>query len=57
VEVYDASGKLIPGKFELKDPATVWVDIKTVPSGTYLLNITEGKPHSISENNKTLKIN
>ncbi len=49
VEVYDASGKLIPGKFELKDPATVWVDIKTVPSGTYLLNITEGKTLIVSQ--------
>jgi hypothetical protein len=49
VEVYDASGKLIPGKFELKDPATVWVDIKTVPSGNYLLNITEGKTLIVSQ--------
>ncbi|WP_284461739.1 M64 family metallopeptidase [Chryseobacterium sp.] len=45
VEVYDASGKLISTRFELKDSSTINVDIKNVPSGSYLLNVTEdGQP-------------
>ncbi|MBL3548691.1 M64 family metallopeptidase [Chryseobacterium sp. KMC2] len=45
VEIYDASGKLISTRFELKDSSTIYVDIRNVPSGSYLLNVTEdGQP-------------
>ncbi|NIF07880.1 T9SS type A sorting domain-containing protein [Chryseobacterium sp. Tr-659] len=49
VEIYDASGKLIPGRFDLKDPAAIRVDIKDFPSGTYLLNVIENKNLIISQ--------
>ena len=49
VEVYDGSGKLISAKSELKDASTVWVDIRNVPSGTYLLNVTEDNQQIISQ--------
>ncbi|WP_336702481.1 M64 family metallopeptidase [Chryseobacterium indologenes] len=48
VEVYDASGKLIPSRFELNDSA-IKVDIKNYPAGTYLLNVKENKNLIISQ--------
>ncbi len=49
IEIYDVSGKLISGRFELKDPETLKVDIKNAPAGTYLLNVTEDKTLLISQ--------
>lgn len=49
VVLYDASGKLIPVKFELRDPANLYVDIKNLPAGTYLLNVFENKGLIISQ--------
>jgi len=48
VEVYDASGRLIPSRFELND-SVIKVDIKNYPAGTYLLNIKENKNLIISQ--------
>ena len=48
VEVYDASGKLIPSRFELNDSA-IKIDIKNYPAGTYLLNVKENKNLIISQ--------
>ncbi|KMQ66969.1 von Willebrand factor A [Chryseobacterium angstadtii] len=49
VELYDASGKKIPGKFEIRDSETIKVDIKNFPAGTYLLNVKENKNLIISQ--------
>ncbi|MCJ7933573.1 MAG: M64 family metallo-endopeptidase [Chryseobacterium sp.] len=49
VQIHDVSGKLIPARFELKDPSTVFVDIKNVPSGSYLLTVTEDERQIISQ--------
>ncbi|BAP33612.1 von Willebrand factor [Chryseobacterium sp. StRB126] len=49
VEIYDASGKHIPNKFELSEPASIKIDIKNFPTGTYLMNIIENKNIIISQ--------
>ncbi|UHO38678.1 T9SS type A sorting domain-containing protein [Chryseobacterium capnotolerans] len=49
VEIYDASGKRIPNKFELSEPASIKIDIKNFPTGTYLMNIIENKNIIISQ--------
>lgn len=49
VELYDNSGKLIRGKYELKDPSTLWIDIKNLPAGTYLVNVYENEGMIISQ--------
>jgi hypothetical protein len=49
INLFDASGKLVPVKFELKDAATVYVDIKNVPAGVYTLTATENKNLIISQ--------
>jgi hypothetical protein len=48
IEVYDASGRLIPSRFELKDSG-IKVDIKNFPAGTYLLNVKENQNLIISQ--------
>jgi len=49
VKLYDASGKLIPAKSELKDSSTIFVDIRNVPSGAYTLTVTENNGLIISQ--------
>lgn len=49
VEVYDSSGRKIPAKFERKDSTAISVDIKTVPSGVYMLNVIENKDLILSQ--------
>lgn len=49
VVLYDASGKMIPVKFNVKDSSTVFVNIQNLPSGTYTLNVTENKRLIISQ--------
>lgn len=49
ITLYDASGKWVPAKFELKDTATVYVDIHDLPSGMYTVTATEGKSLIISQ--------
>ncbi|WP_370895976.1 M64 family metallopeptidase [Chryseobacterium gossypii] len=41
VALYDVSGKIFPVRSELKDPATIWVDVNNIPAGTYMVNVTE----------------
>ncbi|MBB4807672.1 hypothetical protein HNP38_002978 [Chryseobacterium defluvii] len=48
VTMHDASGKLIPVKFEMKDSSTLFVDIHHLMTGTYLLNVSENKEQIIS---------
>ncbi|WP_027381198.1 peptidase M64 domain-containing protein [Chryseobacterium daeguense] len=47
--LYDASGRLIPVKFNLKDDVTLFVDINNIPSGNYMLNVSENKTLIISQ--------
>ncbi|MDR6405732.1 MULTISPECIES: T9SS type A sorting domain-containing protein [Chryseobacterium] len=47
--LYDASGKLIPVKSDLKDSETLYVDINNLPSGVYTLNVTQDKELLISQ--------
>jgi hypothetical protein len=49
VMLYDASGKLIPVKSELKDSTIIYVDINTLPAGNYMLNVEENKGLIISQ--------
>lgn len=49
IHLFDASGKLVPVKFELKDAATVYVDIKNLPAGVYTVTATENKNLIISQ--------
>jgi len=49
VMLYDVSGKLIPIKSELKDSATIYVDINKLPAGNYMLNVEENKELIISQ--------
>lgn len=49
VALYDTSGKLIPVKYELKDPSTLFVDSNNLPMGTYLLNVTSDNELIISQ--------
>ncbi|MCS3530736.1 M64 family metallopeptidase [Chryseobacterium sp. JUb7] len=49
VVLYDASGKLIPVKSELKDAQTLRVDINNLPTGTYILNVSQDKEQIISQ--------
>lgn len=49
VVLYDASGKLIPVKYEMKDSATIFVDINNLIIGTYTLSVTQGKELIISQ--------
>lgn len=49
VMLYDISGKLIPVKFELRDPSTIYVDINKLPAGNYTLNVTENNGLIISQ--------
>lgn len=49
IHLFDASGKFVPVKFELKDAATVYVDIKNVPAGVYTVTATENKNVIISQ--------
>lgn len=49
INLFDASGKLVPVKFELKDAATVYVDIKNLPAGVYTVTATENKNLIISQ--------
>lgn len=48
VEIYDASGKMIPSRFELNN-SVIKVDIKNYPAGTYLLNVKENKSLILSQ--------
>lgn len=49
VMLYDISGKLVPVKFELRDPSTIYVDINKFPAGNYTLNVTENNGLIISQ--------
>lgn len=49
IVLYDASGKIIPVKFDLRDSSTLFVDINNLPSGTYTLNVSENKGLIISQ--------
>ncbi|MCW3160342.1 T9SS type A sorting domain-containing protein [Chryseobacterium oryctis] len=49
VVFYDASGRIIHAKFELKDSSTIYVDINSVPSGVYTVSVTENKTPIISQ--------
>jgi len=49
INLFDASGKLVPVKFELKDATTVYVDIKNIPAGIYTVTATENKNMIISQ--------
>lgn len=49
VNIYDASGKLVPIKFELKDSSTIYVDISNLLTGIYTLHVTENKVQIISQ--------
>jgi len=49
VLIHDASGKLVPVKFELKDSSTIHVNIKNILTGIYTLNVTENGKLIISE--------
>jgi len=49
VVLYDASGKLIPVKSNLKDAETLLVDINDFPSGIYTLSVTQDKELIISQ--------
>ncbi|PKF74705.1 M64 family metallopeptidase [Chryseobacterium sp. PMSZPI] len=49
LEIYDASGKRIPARWELKDSSTLLVNIKNVPSGSYLINVVEDGQQIISQ--------
>ncbi|CAA7390070.1 T9SS type A sorting domain-containing protein [Chryseobacterium fistulae] len=41
VTLYDAVGRLIPIKFELKDTRKIQIGLKTLPAGVYTLNLLE----------------
>ncbi|WP_415329179.1 M64 family metallopeptidase [Chryseobacterium sp. MMS23-Vi53] len=49
VVLYDASGKMVPVKFDLKDSSTLQVNIQNLPSGTYTFSVTENKSLIISQ--------
>ncbi|ATN06843.1 T9SS type A sorting domain-containing protein [Chryseobacterium indologenes] len=49
IEIYDASGKLLSAKSEMKDSSTLSVDIQYAPSGSYLLNVVEDDQPIISQ--------
>lgn len=49
VMLYDAAGRLIPVKYEMKDSATIWVNINTIPTGTYTLNVSDDNGLVISQ--------
>lgn len=49
VNLYDASGKLIPVRYELKDSSTIFVDINSLPTGAYTLGVTQDKELIISQ--------
>lgn len=49
INLFDASGKIIPVKFEMKDVATVYVDIRHLPAGVYTMVATESKSLIISQ--------
>ena len=49
VSLYDASGKRIPVKSELKDSSTIFVDINSLPTGIYTLSVTQDKELIISQ--------
>ncbi|MDF2553004.1 MAG: C-terminal target protein [Chryseobacterium sp.] len=49
INLYDASGKMIPAKFELKDATTVYVNIQNLPLGVYTMTATENKNLIISQ--------
>jgi hypothetical protein len=48
IEIYDASGKLLSAKSEMKDSSTL-LDIQYAPSGSYLLNVVEDDQPIISQ--------
>jgi len=49
VNLYDASGKLIPVRSELKDSSTIFVNINSLPAGIYTLSVTQDKELIISQ--------
>jgi hypothetical protein len=49
VTLYDGAGRLIPVKFEMKNSTTIFVNINTLPAGTYTLNVAEEKGLIISQ--------
>lgn len=49
ITLHDTSGKQIPLYFMLKDPSTVHVDIRSLPSGVYFLSATENQSLIISQ--------
>ncbi len=46
---YDASGRVVPVKYELKDAVTIFVDINVIPSGVYTLAVSENNGLIISQ--------
>lgn len=49
VILYNAAGRLIAVKSELKDATTVYVDIRALPAGTYVLNVEDHDELVISQ--------
>lgn len=49
VVLYDASGKLIPVKYNMKDSSTLFVDINNLLIGTYTLSVTQDNELIISQ--------
>ncbi|KMQ67202.1 von Willebrand factor A [Chryseobacterium sp. FH2] len=49
VAFYDASGRVIPAKYEMKDASTIFVDINGIPSGVYTFVVTENKSLIVSQ--------
>lgn len=49
VMLYDGAGRLIPVKYEMKNSATILVNINTIPTGTYTLNVADDNGLVISQ--------
>ncbi|KFF10700.1 von Willebrand factor A [Chryseobacterium soli] len=49
VSLYDGAGRLISVPFEMKDSATLFVNISTIPTGTYTLNVADDEGLVISQ--------
>jgi hypothetical protein len=49
VSLYDGAGRLISVPFEMKDSATLFVNISTIPTGTYTLNVADDDGLVISQ--------
>lgn len=49
VSLYDGAGRLISVPFQMKDSATLFVNISKIPTGTYTLNVTDDEGLVISQ--------